>query len=556
MSDIRKAMDLVNKSKSFDYYGINMNMLYKIRRSIEPILLNITNLSIYNSVFPEVLKINKIIPIPKDKDYLSPNNFRAINIFNPISKIIEKCWSFQIINYLEEKMYLKDNHQGGIKGRGTVTATLNLNSKINSIINKKKIAAIIGLDQSSCFEIIDHSILLKKMAHIGFNTQTCKLINEFLSNRKQYVELNTKSSDLLLVGNQSVFQGSILSCIFYNIFCLDIPFIPHNLPNSLEHSSHYEYYKCDQPFMVSYIDDLFAVIEVEKDNIWEEIRKYIKLMNIYYTSNRLKINIDKTQILLSGSNVKVRGNIVIEDKTIYNKPNMKILGTIYSEDTKFNNHVTFGTNSLLTQLKRRSAAITRIAKPFDLKFKSQLIQSLLIGKIRYNIQTWGNLSVELKYKINKIISNTVDNITNNIWFGRDTKWKMKQLNIPNFYRIYYDSAYIQTYKYLNDKTNAMNYILTKNRNINLLAQNKCSSFNPDKTPSYITKLSFESIMRKKYNLLPREITLSPNIKLFKKWIKRHQDMTEYDRYPARIDNTTTHVPVISHMKISYCSKIY
>ena len=70
---------------------------------------------------------------------------------------------------MEEKRYFKDNHQGGIKGRGTVTATLNINSKINKIINNKKLAAIVGLDQSVCFEIIDHKLLQQKLEHIGFN---------------------------------------------------------------------------------------------------------------------------------------------------------------------------------------------------------------------------------------------------------------------------------------------------------------------------------------------------------------------------------------------------
>ena len=287
-----------------------------------------------------------------------------------------------------------------------------------------------------------------------------------------------------------------------------------------------------------------------------KISDYIKLMNTYYNSNKLKINIEKTQILLSGNNVKLRGNIVIEDKIIYNKSNMKILGTIYSEDAKFNNHLTFGTNSLLTQLKRRSAAISRIAKPFDLKFKVQLVHALLIGKIRYNIQTWGNISVELKYKINKIISKMVDKITNNIWFGRDSKWRMKKLKIPTFYRIFYDSSYIQTYKFLNqDKTNAMYFILTKDRNINLLAQNKCCTFNHDENPSYLTKLSFESNMRIKYNLLPRAITLSPNVNLFKKWLHKYHDMTEFECYPVRKDNNITSVPVISHQKLLFCSSI-
>ena len=184
---------------------------------------------------------------------------------------MEKCWALQINKYLEDNFYLKDNHQGGVKGRGTVTSTLNLNSKINKIINNKKIAAVIGLDQSSCFDIIDHSILLEKLDYIGFNPQTCSLIKDFLRDTKQYTEINSNFSDLLCVGNQSIFQGSVLSVIFYNIYCMDIPYVPHNLPSSLQHNSHYEYYNCNQPFLLSYIDDLFAIIEGEKDNICNKI---------------------------------------------------------------------------------------------------------------------------------------------------------------------------------------------------------------------------------------------------------------------------------------------
>ena len=81
-----------------------------------------------------------------------------------------------------------------------------------------------------------------------------------MNERKQYTEINTKNSDLLLVGNKSIFQGSVLSVTFYNIFCLDIPFITHVLPENLSHKSHYEYFSCVNPFVVSYMDDLFAVI--------------------------------------------------------------------------------------------------------------------------------------------------------------------------------------------------------------------------------------------------------------------------------------------------------
>ena len=98
----------------------------------------------------------------------------------------------------------------------------------------------------------------------------------------------------------------------------------------------------------------------------------------------------------------------------------------------------------------------------------------------------------------------------------------------------------------------MNFILMKNRNLNLLAQGKCSSFNPDEIPTMIQKASFEYKMRDKYNHLPRGITLAPTIMNFKKWIHKYQEMSEFECYPLRKDYNFTLSPVISHQVIHYC----
>ena len=90
MSDLRIILSSMKKSNSFVYYGLSMPMILKLRRSLEPILLNLINISIYNSEFPDILKISKILPIPKSNDYLEPSNYRPINILCPISKILEK----------------------------------------------------------------------------------------------------------------------------------------------------------------------------------------------------------------------------------------------------------------------------------------------------------------------------------------------------------------------------------------------------------------------------------------------------------------------------------
>ena len=114
--------------------------------------------------------------------------------------------------------------------------------------------------------------MLKNLEYIGLNLQSVNYISSFLNNRKQYVENNGNSSEILLIGNHSIFQGSSLSCLFYNIFTLDLPFINHNEV----HLSHYENYLCKQPFICTYIDDCYGVIEGNDENIWMKIAEYIE----------------------------------------------------------------------------------------------------------------------------------------------------------------------------------------------------------------------------------------------------------------------------------------
>ena len=153
---------------------------------------------------------------------------------------------------------------------------------------------------------------------------------------------------------------------------------------------------------------------------------------------------------------------------------------MFAENGRYHDNVTFENNNLLTQLKRRSSAIIRIATNFNIKFRFQLIFSLLIGKINYNLATWGNVNIDLKNKINNIISKTVEYTSLFEWTGKTLKWKMKKINIPTFFQLYRDSVAKFTFSVLNNKkNNFLAHSLTQNRNSRNLSQNKCGNSNDD-----------------------------------------------------------------------------
>ena len=93
---------------------------------------------IKSGIFPNTLKISRIIPIKKSTEQiLDPANYRPVNLISPISKIIEKIWAKQINEYMKVNNMIDQNHQGGLKGRSSITATLEIFQKLSNIKMKK-----------------------------------------------------------------------------------------------------------------------------------------------------------------------------------------------------------------------------------------------------------------------------------------------------------------------------------------------------------------------------------------------------------------------------------
>jgi len=55
----------------------------------------------------------------------------------------------------------------------------------------------IFLDLSKAFDILDHQILIKKLEYYGLHGPALKLLESYLLNRKQYVEIDESKSDML-----------------------------------------------------------------------------------------------------------------------------------------------------------------------------------------------------------------------------------------------------------------------------------------------------------------------------------------------------------------------
>ena len=339
-----------------------------------PSVTKLINLSLRDGTFPSRFKEAIVTPLIK-KPSLPKNdmkNYRPVSGLCFISKLLERVVASQVKTHLES-CTLNNIFQSAYRsGHSTETALLGLKNDIHLSLSKGLPTALILLDLSAAFDTIDHDLLLKRLStEFGFNHTVSKWFSSYMFGRKQCVKVGDVVSDAicLLFG---VPQGSVLGPIL---------FILYTTPLSKIISSH----ELIQHHL--YADDTQIYLELTPTNSSEAIAQLqacLSEVQSWMASNKLKLNPDKTEFIVFGSDdqrakfsglfpVDILGNLISPSDSVRN------LGVFFDAKFSFHKHVSSICQSCYVQLRD----LRRIRRHLSLPTAVSLANALVSSRLDY-----------------------------------------------------------------------------------------------------------------------------------------------------------------------------
>ena len=140
-------------------------------------LKHIFNLSVLNEVFPDSMKISRVIPLFKSGNTKEFSNYRPISLLPQFSKILEQMYHSRLI---DSNQILYKRQYGFRKQMSTSLAIIELVEEITNSLDNHEATVGVFIDLKKAFDTVDHSILIEKLYHYGIRGTANKWICSYL----------------------------------------------------------------------------------------------------------------------------------------------------------------------------------------------------------------------------------------------------------------------------------------------------------------------------------------------------------------------------------------
>ena len=184
-----------NKAHGCD--GISAAMIKICDQSVVEPLCSIFERCLETGVYPTQWKKANVIPVHKKGCKQNKCNYRPISLIPIVGKIFEELLFDVIYDHLSKQELITPHQSGFRPGESTINQLLLITHNIYRAFDDtpSRETRAIFLDLSKAFDTVWHEGLIYKLKANGLSGNILKILQDYLTDRKQRVLLNGKSSN-------------------------------------------------------------------------------------------------------------------------------------------------------------------------------------------------------------------------------------------------------------------------------------------------------------------------------------------------------------------------
>jgi Reverse transcriptase (RNA-dependent DNA polymerase) len=388
--EVTEAINALKNGKAPGYDRVTAEMLKNLEGSGIDLLCKVYNKVWEEETVPQDWTVGLILPIFKKGNTRDCNNYRGITLLSTALKTYERILENRLRKYTEPT--LDESQSAFRKGRGVQDHIFTMKQVIEKIRLSRSKAYFAFVDLEKAFDKVQRGIVWNSLEKRGIDSKLLRAIKSIYKSNTNYVIHRNRRSEGFAT-HEGLRQGGVLSPLLFNVFIDEIltackPYL---------HKLHIGY-KNLEPIGITqclFADDLVITASTEQD-----LQNNINTWNQMLQKHGMKINIQKTKVMMTSQEESETMNIIINNERIEQVDQFKYLGVVLERD----GNQTIDINERISRtVKLYHGMNQRFIRKKEISTKTKMIVYKTIYRpiLTYGSETWV-LTPNMKSKIQAV----------------------------------------------------------------------------------------------------------------------------------------------------------